>query len=364
MNKIKRVMTSMLKPGELLAEGAYTDDNTLIVAAETILDDLIISKLKQYSIRSVKIYDIQSPDELDITKKFNIESPSYFERIQQSNEFSEFKKELTDSVESFKQNLNDIVVKSTSGVVDKMLDDVSTVLAKTRNPLHLMDMLQCMRGYDDLTYMHSMNVALVCNVIGTWLNMNETDLRRLTTAGLLHDIGKLKIPNEIITKPGKLTDDEFNTIRLHPQYGYDILKDKPLERDVKLAALQHHERYNGTGYPLRITGGEIEYFSSIVAIADVYDAMTSDRCYRKGMCPFEVLAQFERENEFYEPGILYLFTKRTVEAYINTEVMLSNGEKGRVILLNPSIPSKPTVITANSSHDLSKEPDLKIVALI
>ena len=219
------------------------------------------------------------------------------------------------------------MTKSTDGLVDSMLGDVDALLKKTRNPLHLLDMLQCMRGYDDMTYTHSMNVALICNVIGNWLRMNEKDLKVLVTCGLLHDIGKLRVPNDIITKPGKLTVQEYEIVKKHPQYGYEMLKDKNLDRRVKLAALQHHERFGGTGYPYGLMGSDIEYFSSIVAVADVYDAMTSNRCYRKGICPFKVIGILEQDKDAYEPGVLYLFMERTIEAYVNTEVLLSNGEK-------------------------------------
>jgi len=222
-----------------------------------------------------------------------------------------------------------------------------------------------MRGYDDMTYTHSMNVALICNVIGNWLRMNEKDLKVLVTCGLLHDIGKLRVPNDIITKPGKLTVQEYEIVKKHPQYGYEMLKDKKLDRRVKLAALQHHERFGGTGYPYGLMGSDIEYFSSIVAVADVYDAMTSNRCYRKGICPFKVIGILEQDKDAYEPGVLYLFMERTIEAYVNTEVLLSNGEQGKVVLLNKSLLSRPVVMTDKGTiYDLSKDFRMSIEALI
>lgn len=291
--------------------------------------------------------------------------PTYFERVQQSEEFRVFESEFTDCVGGFRQSLNDIVTKSSDGLVDSMLGDVDALLKKTRNPLHLLDMLQCMRGYDDMTYTHSMNVALICNVIGNWLRMNEKDLKVLVTCGLLHDIGKLRVPNDIITKPGKLTVQEYEIVKKHPQYGYEMLKDKKLDRRVKLAALQHHERFGGTGYPYGLMGSDIEYFSSIVAVADVYDAMTSNRCYRKGICPFKVIGILEQDKDAYEPGVLYLFMERTIEAYVNTEVLLSNGEQGKVVLLNKSLLSRPVVMTDKGTiYDLSKDFRMSIEALI
>lgn len=361
--KTKRVLTANLKPGMISAEAAYTSNNHLVIQSNTVLTREIIDKLKFHAIKALKIQI--SEKQPGSASANGVGASTYFQRIQESAEFREFESEFTTCVDSFRDSLNDIVTKSSDGLVDNMLNDVKSLLKKTRNPLHLLDMMQCMRGYDDLTYTHSMNVALICNVIGSWLHMKDDDLNVLTVCGMLHDIGKLKIPNEIITKPDKLTDEEYNIVKNHPQYGYEILKPQNLDERVKLAAYQHHERYNGTGYPQKLSGQQIEYFSSIVAIADVYDAMTSNRCYRKGVCPFPVIEMMEREKHYYAPNVLFLFMERTIEAYINAEVLLSNNEKGRVILLNKSFISRPLVLgESGTSYDLSKNPDLQIEALI
>lgn len=365
--KTKKVLTANLKPGMVSAEAAYTYTNHLVIQSNTVLTEEIIAKLKYYAVKAVKIYE---QEEIAVNKPVlapatDTGASTYYERVQHSEEFRQFEAEFSTCVDGFKNSLNDIVSKSSDGLVDNMLDDVKSLLKKTRNPLHLLDMMQCMRGYDDLTYAHSMNVALICNVIGTWLHMSEEDLNVLTICGMLHDIGKLKIPAEIITKPGKLTEEEYQIVRNHPQYGYEILKNKSLDERVCLAALQHHERFNGSGYPLKLSGSQIEYFSSIVAVADVYDAMTSNRCYRKGICPFPVIEMMERDKEFYEPSVLLLFIERTIEAYINTEVLLSNNEKGKVILLNKSFISRPVIISdKGKTYDLSKNYDLQIEALV
>lgn len=368
--KTKKVLTANLKAGMVSSEAAYTYTNHLVIQSNTVLTEEIIEKLKYYAVKAVKVYvqeEQPEPPAAPETAAPHTEeaNPTYYERVQLSPDFQKFEIEFSDCVNHFKESLNDIVTKSADGLVDNMLNDVKAILTKTRNPLHLLDMMQCMRGYDDMTYTHSMNVALICNVIGTWLHMTPEELNILITCGLLHDIGKLRVPSEIITKPDKLTEDEFAQVRMHPRYGYEILKPKNLDPRVKLAALQHHERFNGSGYPMKLVGSDIGYFSSIVAVADVYDAMTSNRCYRKGICPFPVIEMMEREKHLYEPSILYLFMERTIEAYINTEVLLSNGKKGRVVLLNKSFISRPIIMTEdNETIDLSKNFTIQIEALI
>lgn len=370
--KSKKVLTAVLKPGMVSAEAAYTYNNHLVIQSNTTLTPEIIDKLKYYAVKSVKVYitedgkpDIpeerKSAPEPDTTIP---ENATYFERIQQSEEFIDFKNTFTSTINNFKQQLNDIASTNSTAVVKDMLNEVHVIIAKSRNPLHLLDMMQCLRNFDDLTYTHSMSVALICSIFASWLNFSPEETSVLITSGLLHDIGKLKIPNKIITKPGKLTDEEFDLIRSHPRMGYEILQSKNLDDRIKQTALQHHERFNGSGYPKRLSGSEINTFSAIVSIADVYDAMTSNRVYRKGMCPFTVISTLEKEKDLYEPSLLYTFMKRTIEAYINTEVMLSNNERGKVVLLNQNILSRPVVITDKNTYDLSRDFSVDIVALI
>lgn len=373
--KTKKILTANLKPGMVSCEAAYTFTNHLVIQSNTTLTPEIIEKLKYYAVKAVKVYIAEEGDDNNTVPSaedstissitgIDLSGPTYFERVQQSESFQNFRENYTVSVDHFKQGLNDIVTRNSTEVIDEMLNEVDNILSRTRNSLHLFDMLQCLRGFDDLTYMHSMNVSLICTVIGNWLNLPTEELNILSLCGLLHDIGKLKIPPDIIAKPGKLTDDEFKLIQSHPKMGYDILRSKDLDNRIKLAALQHHERYDGSGYPRQLTGPEISNFSSIVAIADVYDAMTSNRVYRKGICPFKVIATFEKDRELFEPSILYTFMRRTIEAYVNTEVMLSNGEKGKVILLNQNLLSRPVVITDKKTYDLSRDFSIDIDSLI
>ena len=360
--KTKKMFTTNLIPGMVISEPAYTANNHLVIHSNTEITEDIIDKLKYYSIKTVRIY-VNEANESGKSEPEKI-GPTYFERIEQSDDFQKFQTEFNACLEGFQKTLNDMIIKSSDGLVDDMLSEIGNVLEKSRNPLHLLEMMQCMRGYDDLTYTHSINVALISNVIGTWMNLGHEDIETLMIAGMLHDIGKLRIPPEIIQKPARLTDEEYEIIKKHPQYGYEILSPKNLNPKIKMVALQHHERYDGKGYPYGLKGSEIDLFSGIVAIADVYDAMTADRVYRKGICPFPVLEHMELQKDLYEPGALYKFIERTVEAYINTEVLLSNGEVGRVVLLNKSFLSRPIVISGDKTYDLSKDFHLQIDALL
>jgi HD-GYP domain-containing protein (c-di-GMP phosphodiesterase class II) len=195
--------------------------------------------------------------------------------------------------------------------------------------------------------------------------MSKEETRILTQAGLLHDIGKLLIPKHIISKPSKLTEDEFEEIKMHSIKGYQALKDLNLDVRVKYVALMHHEKCDGSGYPNGFKANQIEGFSKIVAIADVYDAMTSNRTYRQAICPFDVVENFERDGFLkYDPGYLMIFLERIVQSYLHNVVRLSDGREGEVVMINKLSLSRPVVRCGNTFIDLSKEPKLSIESVL
>lgn len=194
--------------------------------------------------------------------------------------------------------------------------------------------------------------------------MNKDDTDELVLAGLLHDIGKLKIPKQIITKNGKLTDAEYRVVKYHPALGYEILKNTSVSDRVKKAALMHHERYDGGGYPSGLKGEEITEFGRIVAIADVYDAMTANRVYRDGLCPYDVIEHFQKDMNIYDPHFLLVFLEHTAESYVSNKVRLSNGEEGKILMINKTNISRPVVMVGDKVRDLSREKDLKVVKLL
>ena len=256
------------------------------------------------------------------------------------------------------------MVKNTEVNLERMLKDVNKIIESNKTGNNMLDVLNCMRGYDDLTYVHSMNVALICNMIAGWLNYSESDTDLLTAAGLLHDIGKVKIPKEIICKPGKLTDSEYEIIKNHTVFGYEILKDCQIDRRIKNAALMHHERYDGRGYPNGLSGNQIDEIARIVAVADVYDAMTADRVYREGIYPFDVIGYFQNEIAVYDPKYLLLFLEKTAETYVSNKVLLTDGKEAKILMINKAALGRPVVMTGEEIIDLSKKKELKIAKLL
>ena len=376
---MKEYQTKDLLPGMVTAIPVRTKRGQLIINPNVELTRTLISRLEFYGIASVQITeDKQAAAPMETPKDpayFPAKSPvsapspvsdaSYSQKLKSSPEFQRFQVDFTLRSQDLK-NCFDAYL-SDGGTVNKeeLLSKTISLVGPKQTTLDVFDMLHNMRQVNDSTYAHSLNVAIISRIIGKWLHFSNEELDTLTLAGLLHDIGKTKIPDDVLNKDGKLTDEEFQMIRNHPKYGYDILKSQPLNSHIKKAALMHHERCDGSGYPMGLTMEEIDDYALIIAIADVYDAMTAARSYRAPLCPFEVIAEFEKDGlQKYKPKYILTFLENIANAYQNNRVMLSDGTSARIVLLNHRRLSKPLVqLDDGACIDLEKSP-LYIKAII
>lgn len=213
------------------------------------------------------------------------------------------------------------------------------------------------KNSDEYTFYHSVNVAFYGMLIANWIKLTDCEVREIISAGILHDLGKVKIENKILNKPGKLTDREYAKIKKHPIYGYKIIKnDSRINNKVKLAVLQHHERINGTGYPYGIKADKMDLYSKIIAIADVYDAMTSDRVYKKKKSPFSAFKMFKTEGiSIFDSNILKTFMSNIIVYFIGAEVVLNDGRKGIIVYISPDNILHPILKIGLDYIDLSKD---------
>ena len=345
------------------AEDVYTYTNQLIIPRKTVLTDKSITKLEFYSIINVRVEDEMDKDYLlhpDVP-----EDCSYAERIKQSAEFIEFKRHFDAEVPRFQNILDNLAVGKQTIELDSLLNFTLGFLKSENGYLNVFDMLHNMRQYDDMTYVHSINVALMCNVFARWLRMTDEETKLATLCGLLHDIGKVAVPEDIIKKPGKLTESEYTLVKKHTLEGYNSLKRQNAPEPILNAALMHHERCDGSGYPFGIKNAKIDSFAKMVAIVDVYDAMTSARVYRGPMCPFKVVDIFESEGlQKYDTRFIMTFLENIVNTYMLHRVKLNDGRVGDVVFINRSSLANPTIKCGNEFIDLSAEPNLHIEAII
>ncbi len=219
------------------------------------------------------------------------------------------------------------------------------VRSLVRNPDALVSLSQ-LKGYDDYTFVHSVNVAVLVTSLAQSMGYPDDKLLEIGIGGLLHDIGKMKIPEQILNKPSKLTDTEFAIIKRHPELGVEqILGKKGISDISKKIILQHHERYNGTGYPLGLTGERIHEVGLISAVADVYDALTSDRVYKAAWTPQKALILiFKGCDKDYSRRIVELFMKHMGIYPVGSFVKLGTNELGVVVKVNKGELLAPEVL--------------------
>lgn len=357
--KVRQIQVVQAKEGMVVAQDLYTNKNELIIPCDTKLSHEMIEKIKYYEIYRFSVYEEEVPAEKSVSTQQPV---SHIEKVRSSQDFIVFKKDFDHTLQGLKKTFCKMLEneEGTDGT-EILVQQVEHIMKNGKGSLHVMDMLNCMREYDDVTFAHSISVSLLCRLLGEWLSFSDSDIHILTLCGLLHDIGKLQIDNAIISKQGKLTDSEYKIIQGHPMLGYRLLEKRDLDNRVKYAALSHHERCDGKGYPLRISSDNITFWSKIVMVADVYDAMTADRSYRKGMCPFKALdIMLEDGFSKYDPKVLMTFMEKTVQAYINSYVELSNGEIGEIICSNSSAITRPLIRVGNTFVDLAKNKEINI----
>ncbi len=354
--KEKTVFIFEAEEGMILARDVYSPGGHMIVPQGVALTQDLINTIAANHILEILIYDgIQGTDT----------EPTYFDKLRATPEFTRFTEEYNGTVSTVKNNLNDIVFRDKEIDVSTLIADTDSILSGSRSNLQVFDMLHSLRKNDDLTYVHCVNVSLIATIIGRWLNMSEDDLNVLSTAALLHDIGKLMIPEEILLKPGKLTAAEFDVIKTHVNLGFNLLKDKNIDNRIKEVCLFHHEKCDGSGYPFGLKSDKIPLMAKIVTVADVYDAMTAARVYRGSMCPFDVIKIMEDESfSKYDPNVLLPFINHVVSSYLHTNVRLSDGRIGEVVLINSNRLSRPSIMCDGEFIDLSKRPDLSINAIL
>ena len=351
-----------LEPGMILAQDVRTPIGQELATKGTEVTRQLINRMKLYKVESacVEGEDPSAP----APKTHAQESKTHSQKIAASSEFRDFQFGYIAAIDELKKAF--VAAERKEQIDTDALLTVVSKLFQSKTIGELFDMLFNMRIMEDAVYAHCLNVGLVSRMIGRWLKLEKHNLDVLTLAGLLHDIGKIKIPNEVLEKPGKPTDEEYEMIKKHPKLGYEMLKNQKLDPHVRKAALMHHERCDGSGYPSGLEEDFIDEYAMIVGIADVYDAMTAARSYRAPLCPFQVISNFEKEGyQKYHAKYIITFLKQIAATYQSNRVVLSDGRGCNIVMLNQNALSRPMVqFDDNTILDLSTQKELYIKSVL
>ena len=325
--------------GTVLASDITDDNNRLILKSGIVLTEKIINRLRNFGIYCIGVEDPISQD-IDVTQpvsnKTMIEAASIY------------------------TNQNSIDVDKAFSIAEKLVDEI------TCNNSAMSNGLQIIKVYDENTSLHSINVAILAIMFGYNLGLNITKLNNLAVGGLLHDIGKTKVPIEILNKTDKLTPEEFEEIKKHPQYGWDILsEDILMPATIKAIVYQHHENWDGTGYPRHLENYNVYELAAIVHICDVFDALISKRSYKSAFKYSDTIQYIQSQSgKMFSPYYTKYFFKFVPIFHTGTDVILSNNEKAIIVKNNLGDMTRPTVRLYSNMEEinLTQRKDLSIIS--
>lgn len=332
---MRYVPIDRVKEGMYLARPILDDMNRVLLGMETPLSQELIDRVVERGFSGLYIED-------ELSKGIVIE----------------------EAITSELRNKGVMALKA--GDLDKCLEVAKGIVAQILESENItLDMLD-LRSYDDYIYRHSINVCVLSTIIGMGMNLKREELVDLSIAAILHDLGKLNIDPEILNKVGKLTPEEFEIVKTHAKLSYEMIKDKiGISAKVKAGVLYHHENENGSGYPFGVEGKDIHVFAKIIHVADVYDALTSKRTYKKPFALAEAI-------EYLMGGCDILFSKEIVDVFLKSvpiypkgiTIALSNGEEA-LIIKNSENPLRPIVRLVETGEDinLNNNPDYKNVTI-
>ncbi|MEX1028468.1 MAG: HD-GYP domain-containing protein [Paenibacillaceae bacterium] len=350
------------KPGMKLGKRIYNEDGLILLNENFELSQGIINRLANLGIDLIYVLDSRTDD---IIIRDPITDSTRAKAIPEIR--SNFRRLMADSGKKKAVN-TPFLDKPFRDIMSMIIDDLSS---------HgdAMIMLTNLSIVDHYLYQHSLNVCIYTTMLGMAYGYDRDELMTLGLGSLLHDIGKALVPQEILAKPGKLTDEEFTTIQKHAELGFQILKEEPnIPLLAAHCAYQHHERIDGSGYPRGIKGEEIHEYSRWIGITDSYDAMTSARTYRSAMLPHQALeVLYTGSGTLYDKAKIEFFRNHIAIYPLGVTVTLNTKETGVVVDLNSSSPQRPIIrilqdaegneLTQLYEVDLSKRLNLIITSV-
>lgn len=348
---MKHVFIQDLKAGMILADDVMSNSGVVFLTRGMVLTDNHIQNLALHGISTVRIAMPKRRTQQLLTDQ---EKPNILLNQEYQRTIDKFK-DLYRSVRLGKQV-----------IIHEVQENIQPLLSEIIASNNILGSLRMIHVSDEYTYMHSINVGLMSSMIGKWLGYSENDLKNLALAGFMHDLGKSKIPLEVLNKPARLTAEEFELMKMHPLHGHQILSEAgDAHYDSVFGVLEHHERMDGRGYPNGSSGKDIHEFAKIIAVADVFDALTSDRVYKSKISPFRVAEMLmEESTDHLDPYITQIFLRNIAKFYVGNIVRLNNGEVGEIILVNKFHFTRPLIKCKDKFFDLASNYHLEIIEVI
>ena len=349
---LRAVSVEDLKPGMVLARSLVNDDMVVVISEDTLLTKAHITRLTFLNIPVVYV-----KDEYELSSNYQTASAVF-------NRSNAFVKEYS-SVVGEAQEIFQEVSEGKTEKVELAKNVVTSSIAPLSRNSGVIDHLFELNHLASDVYQHSLRVSILSGVIGKWMHFNQTKCRDIMLAGFLHDIGKSKLPQRILDKNvDKLQGADYEAYIQHTVDGHHILSSLPgISEGVKLAAMQHHERMDGSGFPFGCKGSDINPYASIVAIADIYDNITTEREGYVKQTPFDAIS-FITQNLYtsLDPIVCIPVLTHIKDAFLGSRVTLSNGLNGNIASFPNDFAARPIIsVSSEDLLNLNEHPEIKII---
>ncbi len=374
MKNKKFVRTSSLQSGMKIQQSIKDKTGRTLICRGTLLDEYMINSMLKMKITGVYIGEDEEEPEPEkkvqetVQEKEPVISKKARETIEKNMTSDRSKVQLTESVkkrvqEGIQYLYNNTDSANFTGAANSIANDLMKAILE--NDAIAVD-IDTLKVSDEYTFKHSVDVATMAMIIAKKHGLSDKQIYEVGISGLLHDVGKSKIPNEVLNKPGRLTDEEFKIMKQHALYGYRILQEKnDISEPVRMGVLQHHEKINGKGYPLGAGANQICLYARILSVADIYDALVTERPYKKGFSKRDAVEIIMSMTDELDIAAMKSFLGSIILYPVNSTVQLSNGEMAKVVENNPDYILRPRVVGLETGklYDLSEDIDCASIVI-
>ena len=340
---MQRVSVGFLEAGMVAARNVHSAEGRLLVTKDTVLSDAMVANIQKTSLGSIYV---RNPLFQDIEAEEVVTEDNRRKAVMAlKSAVTAYQKTKVLDIQPLKKVLRELVVE---------------IIRNRDSMIHQLDM----RTYQDYIYAHSVNTCVLSVLIAVNLDYPEGKLTDLALGTMLHDIGMMMLPDALLMKMGNLTPEESKQVQQHPEDGFNILRTvREIPITVAHIAYQHHERVDGKGYPRNLTADKILEFAKVAAVADTFDALVSDRPYRKGMVPHEAYeVMMALADSYVDRDILHLFLTHVAIYPVGAVVQLDNGQHGVVTKVLPRLQTRPQVrlLTDQQGNLLSEQTEIDL----
>ena len=363
MIKRRFIHTRQLKPGMKIDQSVVDRLGRNLIARGAVLDEYVIDSLLKLGIMNVYIQE----GEMDPEEEKIVISPAAQKNIEKLHTDDRSKVTLSTSVrERVAHGIQYIYSNAEAENLADATDSITNDLlgAIDSNDAIAID-INALKTSDEYTFKHSVDVATIAMILAKQQGLSRKEIYEIGVAGLLHDVGKTKVPVEILNKPGRLDDEEFSVMRQHSVFGYRMLEGRSeFNKAVCYAVLQHHEKINGKGYPLGAVEKQITPYAKILAVADIYDALVTERPYKPAFSQRDAVEMIMSMTNELDMTAMRSFLESMILYPVDSIVELSNGERAKVVKNNPHYILRPTVVGLQTGTVYNLGEDLNCANII